>query len=204
MSTLADRLRRAREDKGLSQSELARRVGIKAQAIQAIEAGKVQKPRHINEIARALGVDADELTSDGTATHSQRSAGAQPGTVPIVGIARAGLEAIDYSAGQGELGEVEAPAGATDKTVAVEVRGASMGGRVEEGDLVFYDDRREPVTEDLMGRLCIVGCADGRVLIKRIRPGSQQGLFHLISYTEEPEFDVPVMWAARVTNIRPR
>lgn len=214
MSDLANRIRRARKESGLSQSELARRVGLKPQAIQAIEAGKVQKPRHLLEIAAVLGVDPSELAAEedgsfivGMITHMPFEVARQPNTppktVPIVGIARAGLEAIDYSTGQGELGEVDAPAGATDKTVAVEARGGSMGGRVEDGDIVFYEDRREPVTEDLIGRLCIVGCSDGRVLIKRLRKGSREGLFHLISYAEEPEFDVPVDWAAKITNIRP-
>lgn len=65
MQTFAERLREAREAKGLSQSELARLVDISAQAIQAIEAGRVQSSRATPKIAEALGVSAIWL-SDGT------------------------------------------------------------------------------------------------------------------------------------------
>lgn len=204
MDTLAIRLRKARTKKGWSQSELARKVGIKPQAIQAIEAGKVLRPRHIVPISNALGVDPNYFEENGIVSSIGEHKAIASKMVPIVGVARAGLDNIDYSTGHGGLGDVEAPSGATPQTVAIEVTGTSMGARVEDGDIVFYDDRREPVTDDLIGRLCVVGCADGRVLIKRLRYGSRPGLFHLISYTEEPEFDVSVMWAARITNIRPR
>ena len=60
-ATLAQRLTEAREAKGLSQSALAREINIKPQAIQAIEANKVQQPRNIVAIAKALGVDPDYL-----------------------------------------------------------------------------------------------------------------------------------------------
>jgi hypothetical protein len=79
-----------------------------------------------------------------------------------------------------------------------------MGGRIEDGDLVFYDDRRQPVTPDLLGKVCVIGRSDGRVVIKKLAAGSRPGHFHLISYNAAPEFDVAVEWAAKVTSIRPK
>jgi transcriptional regulator with XRE-family HTH domain len=195
MLGLADRVKIARTAKGWSQSQLAREVGIKPQAIQAIEAGKVRQPQNIVGIARALGVEAAYLLS-GTGPGVQRT--------KIVGVALAGVEQIDYSIGQDGLGDTEPPEMATEHTVALEVRGNSMGGRIEDGDLVFYDERREPVTADLLGRVCVIGCSDGRVMIKKLQKGSRPGHFHLISYSADPEFDVSVDWAAKVTSIRPR
>jgi transcriptional regulator with XRE-family HTH domain len=61
MNTLAKRLRYAREQAGLSQSSLARQVGIKPQAIQFIEAGNVRRPRNLVEIAAVLGVAPEWL-----------------------------------------------------------------------------------------------------------------------------------------------
>lgn len=195
MPELRDRVRDARLARGWSQRELAKRAGVTGQSIQQIEAGSVRRPQNIVEIAEALGTTPDFLL---------QGIGAGGETVPVVGIARAGSEQVDYREGQGELGTVEAPAMSTDRTVALEVQGDSMGGRIEDGDLVFYDDRREPVTSDLFGRLCVVGCSDGRVLVKRIKGGSRPGFFHLLSYNADPEFDVKVDWAARVTSIRPK
>ena len=63
MNSLAKRLRYAREQAGHSQSALARLVGIKPQTIQLIEAGKVARPRHLLDIATALGISAQWLLS---------------------------------------------------------------------------------------------------------------------------------------------
>lgn len=63
MPDLAHRLRKAREAKDWSQSDLARAVGVRPQTIQQIEAGDIKKPRSILEIAKALGVDAEYLAS---------------------------------------------------------------------------------------------------------------------------------------------
>lgn len=195
MNDLAKRLRTSRENKGWSQGELARRIGVTPQTIQAIESGKTKKPQNLTAIARALSVNPDYLL-DGIE--------GELGMVPIVGIAQAGSGSVDFSEGQGNLGLVEAPEMSTEHTVALEVRGDSMGGRIEDGDTVFYDDRRQPVTPDLLGRVCVIGRADGRIVIKKLMSGSRAGHFHLISYNAEPEFDVEVEWAAKVTSIRPR
>lgn len=61
MDTLAQRLRYARERMGLSQSELARRTGLRPQAIQFIEAGRVQRPRNLLDLAQVLAVNPEWL-----------------------------------------------------------------------------------------------------------------------------------------------
>jgi transcriptional regulator with XRE-family HTH domain len=196
MPELKDAVRAARIRRGWSQGELARAVGVTPQAIQAIEAGRVKKPQNLTAIARKLGVNPEHLLNGSESSISA--------LVDIVGIARAGSGEIDYSSSQGVLGQVEAPEMATERTVALEVRGDSMGGRIEDGDLVFYDDRREPVTPDLLGRVCVICRADDTVAVKKLMAGSKPGHFHLISYSAPPEFDVPVKWAAKVTSIRPK
>lgn len=124
-------------------------------------------------------------------------------TVVVVGLVGAGSEASLFSAGQGPFDEVEAPHDATDSTVALGIRGASLGPAFDHG-LVFYDDVRSPVTPDLYGRLCVVGLEDGRVLVKLLRDAND-GTFHLISNTaEEPLYNQAVVWAARVKEVRPR
>lgn len=58
---LASRLRRARERARLSQSALARKIGVKPQSIQALEAGAAKSTSHLVAIARALNVSPDWL-----------------------------------------------------------------------------------------------------------------------------------------------
>jgi hypothetical protein len=97
----------------------------------------------------------------------------------------------------GELGEVDAPEGTSESTLAVEIRGDSLGSFSDRW-LVFYDDVRRPMRPDLLGRLCVVGLEDGRVLIKKPQRSRTRGLYPLFSQTEEPILDAAVGRAARV------
>lgn len=60
------------------------------------------------------------------------------------------------------------------------------------------------MTQDLWWNLCVVGLPDDRVLIKKIVPGSSEGLFHLHSEREPEIRDVSISWAAKVKNMVPR
>lgn len=123
--------------------------------------------------------------------------------VHLVGYVGAGAE-THFFANDQPLDEVEAPIGATDSTVAVEIRGDSLGTFFDRW-LVFYDDVRRPVTTDLVNKLCVVGLTDGRILIKKLqRSKAARHLFHLLSQTEPPILDVQVEWAARVKHMVPK
>ena len=123
--------------------------------------------------------------------------------VPLVGYVGAGAEAHFYAVAQGNLDEVEGPDNSSAETKAVEIRGDSLGSLFDRW-LVFYDDVRSPITPDLINRLCVVGLADDRVLIKKVRQGSKRHLFNLISEREPPIEDVQIEWAARVKTMVPR
>ena len=120
--------------------------------------------------------------------------------VPLVGYVGAGATAHFVPSGQ--LGEVDRPDWANDTTVAVEIRGESLGPLFDQW-IVFYDDVRRPVTADLIGRLCVVGLADGRVLIKKLKRGKGK-TFDLLSQTEDPIRNVVIEWAGRVKQMVPR
>jgi hypothetical protein len=125
-------------------------------------------------------------------------------TAPLVGYVGAGSEAHFYAVNQGSfLDEVPAPQDSTARTVAVEIRGDSLGSLFDRW-IVFYDDVRSPVTHDLIGQLCVVGLPDERVLLKKIRPGSKEGLYRLLSEREPEIRDVSIDWAAKVKNMVPR
>jgi hypothetical protein len=79
-----------------------------------------------------------------------------------------------------------------------------MAGQLEDGWIVYYDNRRDPPTNDMYGKLCVVGLRDGRVLIKKLLPGRQTGCFDLYSTASSPMQDQQVEWAARVSWIAPK
>ena len=74
---------------------------------------------------------------------------------------------------------------------------APQNGTDDEGYGIVTDD-------SYTRRLCVVGLADGQVLIKGMTPGFKRGLWHLESNTEPTIFDAKVKWAAKVREMRPR
>ncbi|MGV7078453.1 XRE family transcriptional regulator [Testudinibacter sp. P80/BLE/0925] len=69
MTTLATRLQAARNNAGLTQVQLAEKVGISQNAIQKIESEQTKATRHILKIANALNVNPEWLeTGNGSPT----------------------------------------------------------------------------------------------------------------------------------------
>ncbi|AEG00306.1 helix-turn-helix domain protein [Methylomonas methanica MC09] len=61
LQSMGARVRYYRERLGLSQDELALRVGAAQQTIQSLESGKIRKSTFLPQIAKTLGVDFDTL-----------------------------------------------------------------------------------------------------------------------------------------------
>jgi transcriptional regulator with XRE-family HTH domain len=189
---MANNLRMLREGRDWSQDEAALALGTTRNQYAKLERGT----RRLSDVwiaraAAAFGIDAGEVVTD------RRPA------VPVVGYVGAGSEA-HFGTSQGPMDEVPAPDDATPQTVAVEVRGESLGTFFD-GWLVFYDDVRSPITDDLVGRLCVVGLEDGRVLVKKVqRARNDPDRFDLHGQFGDPVLDVTVTWAAPVKSFAPR
>ncbi|CAH1653422.1 putative HTH cro/C1-type domain-containing protein [Hyphomicrobiales bacterium] len=67
MKTIGERIRELRSALGVSQADLADKVGMTQTGIASIESGTVSRPRRIVEIARALGVSPEDLLDDDAA-----------------------------------------------------------------------------------------------------------------------------------------
>lgn len=122
----------------------------------------------------------------------------------VIGYVGAGAEAHFYAVSDEDYQEVPRPADASNKAVALEIRGKSWGPLMESW-LVYYDDVRAPVTSDLLNRVCIVGLADDRILIKEIRSNGNGGYdLYPNTTTDEVIFDAEIEWAAKVVGMKPR
>jgi transcriptional regulator with XRE-family HTH domain len=188
---LANNLRVLRDGRGWTQDEAAAALGTTRNHYAKLEGGsRPLSDKWIKLASEAYGVDPGEVVTDRVAT------------VPVAGYVGAGTEMHFYAEGQGPLDEAPAPEDVTAQTVAAEVRGQSLGPLFD-GWRVYFDDRREPVTDDLIGRLCVVGLSDGRVLVKQVRRGRVEGQFELHGQFGEPVLDAEVIWAAKVTSMMP-
>jgi hypothetical protein len=195
-----DWIRRGLEQPGKSQAGLARAFGRAPSAINNLLKGRRRlRTDEVAKAARYLEVTPPPLFGDDDMTHF---ANGEP-TIPVIGYVGAGGLTYRYAVSQAGLDNVHFGGKKRAETVAVEIRGDSLGASFDRW-LVFYDDVAQPVTEDLIGKLCIVALSDDRVLIKTIRRGGRRGLFTLESNTEPPIRDVPIEWAALVTSMRPR
>jgi len=170
--------------------------------------GRDYDPEDAKRYARRFGTSAGWLlTGDGV----QPEHGVEPEepdrsmtpTVRVVGYVGAGAKAHFYAVSQGDLDEAPAPEGSIKDTVAVEIRGDSLGALFDRW-LVFYDQIHSPVTSDLIGKLCVVGLADDRVLVKKLQNGRKKGRYRLLSEIGDPIEDVIVEWAAKVKSMVPR
>jgi transcriptional regulator with XRE-family HTH domain len=207
MKTRGERIRHVRAINGMTQEAFADALKVKRGAVGNWERGQGIKTENLIAISERFHVPLEWLSSNEGEPPSRPADDIdhevpREHTVPIVGYVGAGAAAHFYAIAQGNLDEVAAPEGSTNKTVAVEIRGESLGSLFDRW-LVFYDDVRSPITPDLIGKLCVVGLPDDRVLIKKVRRGSN-GLYRLLSEREDPIENVAIAWAARVKSMVPR
>jgi phage repressor protein C with HTH and peptisase S24 domain len=95
---LKDNLIRLRTERGWSQAELARRVGVRQNTIAAIETGATVRTKYLPQIARALGVTVDELDPpDGVAA---------PGAILVPPAFTGKRDFPVYSSAEGGPGEI--------------------------------------------------------------------------------------------------
>jgi len=188
--TMGNNLRAFRKARGWSQERAGEAMGTSRDTYVKLENGSRKlHSEWIAKAAAAFEVDPGQIVSDRD-------------QVPLIGYVAAGAEAHYYD-GDHFADQLEAPEGTTESTVAVQIRGGSLGTFFD-GWIIFYDDVRRPVTDDLIGPLCIVGLPDGRVLVKKIKPSRNRGLYHLYGQFGDPILDTPVEWAARVKSMVPR
>jgi phage repressor protein C with HTH and peptisase S24 domain len=211
VDTFPERLRSAREAAGLSQSALARAIGVKPQSIQALESGKARRTTHLLAIARILRVDPSWLES-GNGALSRPAGDAAPGRevaedrvelppvgelprdVPVYGVAAGGKGSWADFHFNGELiDHVRRPWGLQHaaNVFAVHVIGSSMAPRYEEGDLVFvHPGRPVRIGDDVIVELHGPEGQTGDCLIKRLVRRSPSRL--ILAQFNPPRDDIEI------------
>jgi phage repressor protein C with HTH and peptisase S24 domain len=144
---IADRVRVAREGLGISQPELAARVGMSQQGIAAIESGASRYPRKLRELARALGKSEAWLLGEA----EDKAVPVEPNTstppryqkfpadgLPVYGQAEGGADGRFILNGQ-RIGTTFTPPilSGVEGAYAVYVYGESMSPKFEPGELVW-------------------------------------------------------------------
>lgn len=181
MATLSERLTSLMNEKGISQAELARLIGIKQPSVFKILSGETRNPKKILEIATALNVDPHWLkTGEGDPNPSYRivevSEPQNPNTVRIDILdveASAGNGAYLSPTEQGLLSQefdltfFRQQFGRADAKhlKLITVKGDSMAPTLESGDLLYVDISENYFSADGL----YVFTFDGQTFIKRLQ-----------------------------------
>lgn len=149
-------------ERGISQAELARRVGVAQQTIHKLVSGGARGSSHLHRIARELGTTADYLTGE-TNDPSEGAALSQSPKEIAEQLGLVGIEQIDLAYGLGAT-FADGPIGAelmhfprqwvdaiTSSPPALLTwtrgRGDSMFPTINDGDLILLDRSQRRVTE---------------------------------------------------------
>lgn len=155
MDTFGQRLRSALHERNVSQSQLARMLGVQPQAVQYLCSDKAQRSRYTSEIASVLGISADWLaTGRGTMTRGKHAsatiiAETAPAyasrAIPVINYVQAGnpRAVVDaYAQGDGfRTISLEGPIAhqVGPYAFALEISGDSMADEFRSGDTVVVD-----------------------------------------------------------------
>ncbi|HCQ7477052.1 TPA: helix-turn-helix transcriptional regulator [Klebsiella michiganensis] len=154
-TTLAERLREARKAADMTQKALGEAVGVSQAAIQKIETGRAAQTTKLLDIAKALRVRPEWLSSGTGAMRDDGEDDKKPSHMNH-DVFRVDILDLAVSAGPGIVNQefveilhsVEyAPAEArhmfdgrkAENIRIINVRGDSMSGTIEPGDLLFVD-----------------------------------------------------------------
>ncbi|MFU9024878.1 S24 family peptidase [Klebsiella pneumoniae] len=154
-TTLAERLREARKAADMTQKTLGDAVGVSQAAIQKIETGRAAQTTKLLDIAKALRVRPEWLSSGTGAMRTDGDDDKKPSHINH-DVFRVDILDLAVSAGPGIVNQefveilhsVEyAPAEArhmfdgrkAENIRIINVRGDSMSGTIEPGDLLFVD-----------------------------------------------------------------
>ncbi|EKD8976826.1 TPA: helix-turn-helix transcriptional regulator [Klebsiella pneumoniae] len=154
-TTLAERLREARKAADMTQKTLGDAVGVSQAAIQKIETGRAAQTTKLLDIAKALRVRPEWLSSGTGAMRADGDDDKKPSHINH-DVFRIDILDLAVSAGPGIVNQefveilhsVEyAPAEArhmfdgrkAENIRIINVRGDSMSGTIEPGDLLFVD-----------------------------------------------------------------
>lgn len=189
------RLKEAFEATGWSKAELSRRSGVSYDNVTKYLAGLVHQPRGdtLHRLANALGKDPLWLEKG-------LDLGAPTREVRLMGYIGAGQTVESEPFDQDET--VEAPADAHPNTVAAKVRGDSMLPVFRENWIIYWSRHLPP--SEMVNQLAVVQLADGRIMVKTLRHGTQPGYWTLSSANARDLVDEIVDWAAPIDWIRPR
>lgn len=157
--TLGDRIKKRREQLGLSQLQLAGMIGVQEATVSRYESGVIQNPPQskLRALAIALKVDSNYLMNwDDHDTLPDNILPIKRRMIPVLGNVAAGVPIWADE----EYDEYIDDNGTLEADFALRVKGDSMSPLIEDGDFVYV--KRQPEVRD--GQIAVVLDSDSATL----------------------------------------
>jgi transcriptional regulator with XRE-family HTH domain len=172
---IATTIRRAREKLGLSQTELARRLGVSKTAVAKWEDGETAPKRvRAAKVARVLGLSEKELLAHanvGLTLVDDETSGRMIPLMCLNDVPASGLPTNpeDFAG----FPKILADVGEDDVAVALSVTGPDMAGEINVGDIIIVSSRISPRADDV-----VVASVDNEILLRRFVPRGRDSSGH--------------------------
>lgn len=199
------RLKMLREEKGLTQKDLAEKLSLTPKAISFYELGSREPSGDaLIHMAHILGTTTDYLLGNSTTKEANQKVG-RGVRIPVLGRVVAGIpieaveEILDYE-------EITPELAASGEFFALKIRGHSMEPRMMEGDVVIV--RRQDDVES--GDVAIVLVNGNEATVKRVKK-QEDGITLIATNTSvyEPHYysnkeieELPVRILGKVVELR--
>lgn len=179
-----------------SQEKLARELDVTQPTISRLLAGaeaKWETRTKILALARRLTV-INNSTSDSL----QNAEG-----VPLVATVGTGGELHMLTEGEQELVPAPPGEGILATMVAAKVIGSGMMPMLDDGWTIYWDQAAGTLSDDLVGKLCVVCLIGGQILVRRLYRSRKNGRYDLHAVNAPALLEQALDWAARVCWILP-
>ena len=202
----AEKLKELRQQKGVTQSELAKLLNMQRSTLGMYETGK-REPNFetLNMFANFFNVDMNTLMDMNNTSNQNPSSPVRSIKIPVLGTVVAGipLEAVENIIGWEEISPAMA---ATGEHFALRIKGTSMEPRICEGDIVVV--RKQEDIES--GDTAIVLINGGEATVKKVKK-TEEGIMLIANnmavysphfYSNKDIESLPVQIIGKVVELR--
>ena len=142
--SIGARVKKRRNELGMTQVNLSEQLGMAQQSLQKIESGITKNPRNIEKLAKALqctpeylrfGVGDSDNVSPGPLVKSR---------LPLISWVQAGAWSEIQEVSPLEAEHFMCPVNCSEKSFVLKVQGISMEPKFLDGDLIFVDPEARP------------------------------------------------------------
>lgn len=201
-----NRLKQLREEKGLSQSEVAKIMGVGSTTYLKWENGENQPTRKLDQLSQFFNVSIDYLLGKSDVkTIPNKNHHSKGVKIPVLGRVVAGVpidavqEILDYE-------EITPEMAATGEYFALQVKGASMEPTLRDGDIVIV--KKQPTVDS--GDIAIVLVNGNDATVKEIKEspagitliGHNAAIYTPQFYSNKEIQDMPVQIIGKVVEMR--